>query len=569
MAIVRNRAQSCPLDPGRKHEARQLFLSSRRSLKAKDVLSIICLLICEEHQRTYTYRTKIRERWSVEFPHLDLNNVRSPSSLAGKRGRRRASSVPTPSDSDEDMLDRGAIPVTSRSGPISRPNFIPFDSSRPTSRGRQPATPSTDDDERVHHSRQGHSMFSPGLDPESPLASRSRWPVSRTSMGESSANAVALAVPSVEPRNLFQAVENENDSQIRCASAAPTERTQSTEDRDDNAPGPPTLEGRSGLPTIDIVLIDADNPMPTVEDHPMGEEDVNNIERDADNGALSPNNNQSPPPPNDSSSPPPPAVPQGFSLGSASTWSPWSLRCEVLALLWEPLPSPKSKGSIYAVEVDTADHGPMVKIGYTTRDVKVRLREIAREHQQPINLDTPIRRSHIPILQLQRLEKLVHTDLAFFQRNLEVHRGRVHKTHGEYFAVDLKTAENTIDMWRDIIEDLGLEPGTEVDRHIIKNVEGHIAQAMEHAGASATAEPEMWTRLNADHARRENLWKQAFQQGRGGFKKSKSDTTNGWLLKIIVLLGVPVLFGVGGGLIGFSYIVAVVSYGLLNCLRLV
>jgi hypothetical protein len=186
---------------------------------------------------------------------------------------------------------------------------------------------------------------------------------------------------------------------------------------------------------------------------------------------------------------------------------------------------PESKGSIYAVEVaDT----PYVKIGITTRKkVSIRLEEIEATHEQRLRISSAKKIGGIPLLELYRLEKLVHADLAFFQRTLTVQKATHRRTHREYFKVDLATAERTIRMWLMIMKSIGLESGTETDLSIKDSVEDSIRDIdAPPAGASPADNNEWWWKtVNTNHEQRLKIWRSAFKLNDGGFKKSRVGRT--------------------------------------------
>lgn len=594
-----------PLELRRKRIAKDLILSQQSTLSRGDVIDIINLLLCAEHHAGYREKNGVRKRWAPEFPTMNIESSggyhRSDYTLHNPRHRRfpartppRGPSlgIPTPPDSRENL--REAVPVVAPvyifgTGPPARPNFTassssfvgssnPFaersandpDQGRPSPSDSQnifrsslfatsrpvssmtdhlrpnaaPSTPNEDDSEDEPEDELARSRFESDLDPEpeSPLASRSRRAVDD---GSSRRSFEAINAPVGHdvggPRHWADSEMGDEDA------------NDFVEDfvDDDFASEEHDVEGDQNT---------GGEAMSVLEDEPIllyerAEDDDEMTEPHAHDREPSE-------PTTDGSE----AVMEVFQPGDASTWSPWTLRSEVLDLLLEPLPNLKAKGSIYAVKVNTANDTPMVKIGYTTRPVRTRLREIAAQQGNYINPESRFFISHIPILQLQRLEKLIHGDLNYFQRDLKIQNGRVHKTHREYFTVDLNTAERTIKFWYDVIKDIGLEPGQELDEDIVANIRRHPALAVERADVDATAdEPETWNRLNSDHCRRENIWNAVFRRDCGGFKKSRDDERSWWFLRIIFLLAMPSVFG---GEANLAYIFVVVLFGGLKCLRM-
>jgi hypothetical protein len=211
-----------------------------------------------------------------------------------------------------------------------------------------------------------------------------------------------------------------------------------------------------------------------------------------------------------------------FKEGEGSTWAPSTLHSEVLRLLWEPIPSPTSKGSIYAVEVIGT---PYVKIGVTTRRVQTRLNEINGRHGQRLNIVGRRVEHDIPFLQLYRLEALVHADLAFYQRNLVIREHTQRRTHREYFEIDIATAQKTIRTWWSIMQTIGLEPGTEIDQTIKEAVRESVHKTEIQRVVAHQTEREQWRTVNADDEERVNMWRTAFKLDEGGFKKTRVERT--------------------------------------------
>ena len=194
----------------------------------------------------------------------------------------------------------------------------------------------------------------------------------------------------------------------------------------------------------------------------------------------------------------------GFENGEASAWAPWTIRSEVQDLVLLSMPHPDLQGSIYVVQVRNTERS-IVKIGITYQQYKTRIGQVAQQHQQSFNMDTAFHRPGIPSLQLERLEKLVHADLAYYQRNWRVRTDRSFKTHHEYFEVDMKVAQLTVDLWRDIIDNLGLKAGVTLDRSLFKSLNADPDTGVH---ASNDADPATtWRRLNEDDNRRMELWR--------------------------------------------------------------
>lgn len=150
-----------------------------------------------------------------------------------------------------------------------------------------------------------------------------------------------------------------------------------------------------------------------------------------------------------------------FVPGTSSTWPLWRVRQEVRHLLFEPLPAPRAHGTLYAVE--SLLHHHKVKIGYTMRrNFNERLQELEKQHGGP--LGNPWRLSGIPYVQLLRLEKLVHADLAKYQCDYKVPfgRGNGYRVHREWFDISLATAQKTTEFWWAAMRHLRMRPGREL-----------------------------------------------------------------------------------------------------------
>ena len=216
-----------------------------------------------------------------------------------------------------------------------------------------------------------------------------------------------------------------------------------------------------------------------------------------------------------------------FYPGEASTWAPWTLRSAVLKKLWgEPIPNAKSIGSIYAVQVKGQRY---VKIGITRIQVRKRLNDIAKSHGQALEVENAFFQD-VPVLQLERLENVVHADLAYFQRDLRVVHGQnqrtsreLIRTHHEYFEIDLDTAMRTIRLWIQIMDSIGAEPGNEIGSTIIKAVQNS------HALNGDTCSPK-------DHERRLGDWAEAFRLNKGGLRKIQHTMTFPWLVGAMLVV---------------------------------
>ncbi|KAF2161861.1 hypothetical protein M409DRAFT_58643 [Zasmidium cellare ATCC 36951] len=97
-------------------------------------------------------------------------------------------------------------------------------------------------------------------------------------------------------------------------------------------------------------------------------------------------------------------------------------------------------GCVYVLHDDDTGH---VKIGIS-RSAKTRYASLRRRCRKPnLTLEWHTGES-IPWGQLQRLEKIVHWDLAQFNRRYKCNCGA---THTEWFDVEIREAKRTVEMW--------------------------------------------------------------------------------------------------------------------------
>ncbi|KAK5117917.1 hypothetical protein LTR85_008691 [Meristemomyces frigidus] len=195
---------------------------------------------------------------------------------------------------------------------------------------------------------------------------------------------------------------------------------------------------------------------------------------------------------------------EGFSAGDCSTWAIWTLRTEVRALVLDPLPKPNDRGCIYVVQdIDTRKH---VKIGMTMRPFRTRLAEIARGHQRSLDEANAWHLPGIPYIQLLRLEALVHADLAQYQRNLSVRNGGNKRTHREWFEVDVSTAQKTVRMWWDIMRNIGIKPGVELEPAVCEALNSSPAFDVDMAGEANADGGRSEADPQAEHTERMKTW---------------------------------------------------------------
>lgn len=195
------------------------------------------------------------------------------------------------------------------------------------------------------------------------------------------------------------------------------------------------------------------------------------------------------------------AAQEGFVEGEATSWAPWTIRSEVRSLMLQPLPKPRDKGCIYVVQHIDSQH---VKIGITMRSFRDRLQELSRDHQCKFDERSSYHLPGIPYIQLLRLEKLVHSDLAYFRRNLRVRNGGTFRTYTEWFAVDIGTAQRTVSLWWEIMCKTRMEPGCELNADIHDQLTSSTAFDVEIVDAADRAHS--WAQANSDHGARLQLW---------------------------------------------------------------
>ncbi|KAK4891214.1 hypothetical protein LTR27_010151 [Elasticomyces elasticus] len=153
---------------------------------------------------------------------------------------------------------------------------------------------------------------------------------------------------------------------------------------------------------------------------------------------------------------------EGYQRGESSTWTPETIHDDVCALISAPIPSPRQTGALCFYEDPDSCH---IKIGYTMDSPAKRFSTIKkRSKRDQLNKATRQFITGIPYLQLLRLEKLVHADLARYQRDLHIHIRTTNKwtTEREWFAVDIDHARKTANFWLNFIRKNRIEPGTEI-----------------------------------------------------------------------------------------------------------
>lgn len=204
-----------------------------------------------------------------------------------------------------------------------------------------------------------------------------------------------------------------------------------------------------------------------------------------------------------------------FTRGIGSRSAPWTLCREVLELLWEPLPEKSKKyehgGSIYVAPVATPHYG-IVKIGITSKKTNERVRRISNEHGVRFDTNKTFFELNIPGPLLERLEKLVHKSLAFWQRDLISSRSGQQRVHAEYFEIDLVSACKTIYLWLEIAKVTGLASGQTIHPELKKAVQAHPDMgSIFHATENGLLEADQWGHINKDYQACILLWRQIFR----------------------------------------------------------
>lgn len=226
--------------------------------------------------------------------------------------------------------------------------------------------------------------------------------------------------------------------------------------------------------------------------------------------------------------------PEGFVNGDASSWAPWTIRDGVRSLVLEPLPRPNEKGSIYVVQNLARTH---VKIGITQQSFRTRLRQIANQHQQELDITNAWHLPSIPYMQLSRLEDLVHADLAYYQRNLRVRTDRSFRTHREWFEVQMPVAVKTVRMWWDIMQRNRLQPGEQLDETTEQTLISNSAfdVDMDEGDDEAVA----WAEKNADHDLRIGIWTGILLSDPARRSSTRSRTVIWWIVGCIFVWILP------------------------------
>jgi hypothetical protein len=139
-----------------------------------------------------------------------------------------------------------------------------------------------------------------------------------------------------------------------------------------------------------------------------------------------------------------------FKPGQGYEWPPEKIRHEVTKLFNASLPTQKTSGSLYLIKAQDSGH---VKIGYTLGDWQDRKSDI--ETRSGIHLDDRVAFEirGLSFAVLLRLEKLVHTELSHYQRDLQLKKKT--RAQHEWFEIEFQQAVDTAHFWLEKISTPG------------------------------------------------------------------------------------------------------------------
>lgn len=214
-----------------------------------------------------------------------------------------------------------------------------------------------------------------------------------------------------------------------------------------------------------------------------------------------------------------------FSDGDDCALSTEATSRRVLKTLFSPMPRGKSfaerrAGHVYAVAVPGYKQN-IVKIGWTTQDVKTRLRGIERPHGVHLALGD-YRACWMPSEPaLRRLERVVFAELGKYQRKLRIPRNDMKpQEHVEYYAIDLPTAATTIQLWAHRMTQLDMTCGNSVDNQIVDAVhhrhEARLPVFLKEVDSKTASGPDDLTQ----HQQRQDFWSDVFLDDSGGVRSS-------------------------------------------------
>ncbi|TKA48781.1 hypothetical protein B0A55_13068, partial [Friedmanniomyces simplex] len=212
-------------------------------------------------------------------------------------------------------------------------------------------------------------------------------------------------------------------------------------------------------------------------------------------------------------------------------------------------------GTLYIFHDPDTKH---VKIGYTMDTLDTRFPNIVTQSKRDmLDRNTGRYLSGVPYVQLLRLEKLVHTDLAHYQRNLHVPTTRGCKTQHEWFKVDVSHAKKMVDFWWGFMCLNRIEPGVKLDPALRDALQSSADEMAKEVTGSLT-EREAWDIIRGSDENRLLLWKRLIPPG----KRQRRDLRwlAGWVVAA-VLLGIIYFPRTTAGVLGLC------SFGCLDDAR--
>jgi hypothetical protein len=209
-----------------------------------------------------------------------------------------------------------------------------------------------------------------------------------------------------------------------------------------------------------------------------------------------------------------------FKPGPGYEWPPEKIKHEVTKLFNASLPTQKTSGSLYLVKAQDSGH---VKIGYTLNDFQERKSDI--QTKSGVSLDGGLT-YEIPGLSfavLLRLEKLVHTDLSHYQRDLQLKKKT--RAQHEWFEIEFGQAVETAHFWLQKIS----TPGATLSRNFqfTKSSEEDWKNDESHE-------------FHLDHEKRRQTWQAAIQLPpkptiRENFEQKWREVGRLWLTSCVVI----------------------------------
>jgi hypothetical protein len=487
------------LDQDQKHVATNILRQQYDLITARDVRDVMALLLCGQDQKYYNHKNHLIDQWGPELPHLDLKKrTQSPYSLVNGRrsastgSSRRSSNVLTPPSSSPRDADNLQVRPTT---PLPRRRLFstPSTSSSQSEHSRQ-GTPAVHDDNDTQDIEQSRTSTLDGHD--SPSVERLRRRARRSS---------SMYEQEMEIDGAATDIRLSTESSHRPASQDLTD-DERMEEADEQVPGAFVSENSDATQRSD-------------RRQTFYQESINENPEQGRRSRQLPVPEDRPP----------------FYLSETTNFAPWTIRREVLNLLWEPIPDTRSKGCVYVVKVKDR---PYVKIGVTTRKLKIRLNEINTQISSVHGLSLESEclyssRNDIPVLELMRLEKIIHTDLAYFQRNIQTLRLR------EFFEIDLESAQERVELWIDIMTGIKLKTGSEVASTYRSEAEDAVSKIARINDCPPSGTDRMsrqwWHTVNADTELRTQEWSKIFKREEGGYQVIWRKRFDTWVAGIVGL----------------------------------